>query len=82
MMLLANLVQKFPRMVEIFCTNVTEHQHAAALLIFLRSQLPSYRITFDLDDRDRILRVQHKYVCAKTVMALMRQQGVAIEVCE
>lgn len=42
---------------EVFQTNVTNRRTAAALLRCLRAQFPAWRITFDLDDCDRVLRV-------------------------
>ena len=42
---------------EVFQTNVTSRRTAAALLRCLRAQFPAWRITFDLDDCDRVLRV-------------------------
>lgn len=44
--------------VEVFQTNVPNRRTAAMLLRQLRAQFPACRINFDLDDCDRILRVQ------------------------
>jgi hypothetical protein len=44
--------------VEVFQTNVSNRRTAAALLRQLRAQFPACRINFDLEDCDRILRVQ------------------------
>ncbi|MDR3697839.1 hypothetical protein [Mucilaginibacter sp.] len=45
-------------MVEIFKTNVTNKKTAARVLKELTARLPAYRFNFDLEDCDRILRVQ------------------------
>lgn len=44
--------------VEVFRTNVPNQRTATMLLYGLQAQFPSCRISFDLDDCDRILRVQ------------------------
>jgi hypothetical protein len=43
--------------VEVFRTNVPSQRAAALLLSCLRTCFPTWRITFDLSDCDRVLRV-------------------------
>ncbi|HYF03170.1 MAG TPA: hypothetical protein VEC36_07330 [Patescibacteria group bacterium] len=45
-------------MIEIFKTNVETEGEAAFLKSFLSELFPAARITFDLDDCDRILRIE------------------------
>lgn len=45
-------------MVEVFKTTVPTRRIAAVLLQGLRRQFPAHRIGFDLEDCDRILRVE------------------------
>lgn len=45
-------------MVEIFKTNVEEVSKASSIVEKLLQQFPAYRINFDLNDCDRILRVE------------------------
>lgn len=45
--------------VEVFRTNVRGRRAAGAVLRGLRARWPTARITFDLADSDRILRIQH-----------------------
>jgi hypothetical protein len=65
--------------VEIFQTNVPNQRAAAALLRQLQVQFPNCRINFDLDDCDRILRVQ-SFVGppdASAVAAILETNGYA-----
>jgi len=61
-------------MVEVFKTNVTE-----AVLFYVEdslcSRFPLCRITFDLEDCDRILRVAGDNVCAAKIAEWMNQFG-------
>lgn len=50
------------RSVEVFKTNVQQQRQAAWLLGLLNRQFPLCRINFDLDDCDRILRVEGREV--------------------
>ncbi len=45
-------------MIEIFKTNVTEDTDAAMLLETIHLAYPQYKVNFDLDDCDHILRVE------------------------
>ncbi|MFL5742083.1 MAG: hypothetical protein ACJ75B_17805 [Flavisolibacter sp.] len=45
-------------MIEVFKTDVQEKDQARRLLVLLQKQFPESRINFDLDDCDRILRVE------------------------
>jgi len=45
-------------MVEIFKTNVEEVSMASIIVEKLHQEFPAYRINFDLNDCDRILRVE------------------------
>ncbi len=49
-------------MVEIFKTNVESPEDAALIVAQLLLQTPQFRINFDLDDCDRILRVEGKVI--------------------
>ena len=44
-------------MVEVFKTNVKDRSVASMLLDIIHNRFISYKANFDLDDRDRILRV-------------------------
>jgi hypothetical protein len=68
--------------VEVFQTNVPNRRTAAALLRQLQQQFPTCRITFDLDDCDRILRVQSPAgpPDAPAVVAVLQASGYACSI--
>lgn len=45
-------------MVEIFRTNVNSPERADLLLLELQERFPGYKMNFDLEDCDKILRVE------------------------
>jgi len=63
--------------IEVFRTNVSCPRAAAVLLRQLRACFPGWRITFDLDDCDRVLRVQSpdQPPCPVRVAAILRGSG-------
>lgn len=68
--------------VEVFRTNVTLREDAEALARLLLLQYPGGRITFDLDDRDRVLRAEHVLLCAKTVVETVQAHGYECQLLE
>ena len=62
-------------MVEVFKTNVGEQGQASVLVNLLLEQFPGARINFDLQDCDRILRVEGKCLEAQEVIRLVEEEG-------
>jgi hypothetical protein len=69
-------------MVEVFKTNVQHPEHANMLIHHLHESFGHYRVNFDLDDCDKILRVQSKAgnVEPDFVIELLRDFGFSAEV--
>jgi hypothetical protein len=69
-------------MVEVFKTNVTSNRQAKELVNLLEDYFAGYKVNFDLDDCDRILRVEArlKAVEPQPVITLLQQMGVRAEV--
>lgn len=67
-------------MVEIFKTNVTDGVQAGLVLQLLKAQWPQYMANFDLEDCDRILRIESDSVEHEKIMSLMNLQGYVCEV--
>lgn len=69
-------------MVEVFKTNVTSNHQAKELVNVLEDYFSGYKVNFDLDDCDRILRVEArlKAVEPQPVITLLKQMGVRAEV--
>lgn len=62
-------------MVEVFKTNVTRQSQAQGLITLLRQYFPKSRISFDLDDCDKILRIQGDEFCPVKTAELLRNNG-------
>ena len=69
------MVDQVTYMIEVFKTNVEEEHHAHILISSLMKLFPDSRINFDLDDCDRILRIEGQQVCPLRVIDLMRDRG-------
>jgi len=66
--------------VEVFKTNVQHRELAEQLVSILRSRLAVSRINFDLEDCDKILRVEGDQVCVETIIEILSSRGLACEV--
>ena len=69
-------------MIEIFKTNVKNAKQAATLATILRRRLPSAEINFDLEDCDKILRVEGEKICAVNIIHFMTSKGFECRVLE
>lgn len=61
-------------MVEVFKTNVTDHHSAMLLTTILLNRFPGCLVNFDLDDCDRILRVEGQ-VASESVIMTLQDEG-------
>ncbi|MEB0249809.1 hypothetical protein QN344_06655, partial [Mucilaginibacter sp. 5B2] len=62
-------------MIEIFKTNVRQKRISKMLLKALLEQFPARKINFDLDDCDKILRVEGRDFCPHRIIALLTLNG-------
>lgn len=69
-------------MIEVFKTDVSGSADAGRLTALLRQHFPGSRINFDLDDCDRILRIEGKDFRPGEVVKLVRENGFACSVLE
>lgn len=69
-------------MVEVFKTNIENENEADRILRVLQAAFPSYKINFDLDDCDNILRMETQIgvLHEKLVIDLIKNHGFEIEV--
>ncbi len=65
--------------VEVFKTNVTCPETATALVRKLLSLYPEACINFDLEDCDKILRVQSPEVSTSRIIRFLSEQGFQCE---
>jgi len=62
-------------MIEVFKTNVYEAEKAQELISVLLQHFPGSRINFDLEDCDKVLRVEGRNFTAGRVMELVNENG-------
>ncbi|MBD3583166.1 hypothetical protein [Flavobacterium selenitireducens] len=67
-------------MVEIFRTDVTEPAQAEAMIARLRDYAPASSITFDLEDCDKVLRVESAILEVSAVISCMQAHGFECEI--
>ena len=66
-------------MVEVFKTNVADKQQAEKFLRILSRSFPNHKINFDLDDCDRILRVEGEDGITADIGKVMKEHGIRCE---
>ena len=66
-------------MVEVFKTNIEDEHEANEILIELFSLLPKSFINFDLEDCDKILRIQNCEVHTTAIVRILNQNGFKCE---
>ncbi|MFD2033878.1 hypothetical protein ACFSKL_03695 [Belliella marina] len=70
-------------MIEVFCTNVQCHEVANKILDLIGEKLPGYKVNFDLEDCDKILRVESPdNLETATIMDLVISYGYSIWILE
>jgi hypothetical protein len=67
-------------MVEVFKTNVRQRRHAKMLLGRMARQFPMLKINFDLEDCDKILRVEGENILNEKITGLVTESGYQCEV--
>lgn len=69
-------------MVEIFKTNVKKISESKILLLKLLKHFPGHQINFDLNDCDKILRVQGKNIPSEKIIQLLVEENYQCKVLE
>lgn len=69
-------------MIEVFKTNVQKTDDANTLIALLLEQFPGSKINFDLQDCDKILRVEGRDFSNDKVMTLLLKSGFHCEILE
>ena len=69
-------------MVEVFKTDVTRRVEAKSLVNFLSKHIPDSKINVDLDDCDRVLRVEGMDFQAEKIIVLVKEKGFQCTVLE
>jgi len=61
--------------VEVFKTNVRTRKKADMVASHIKSILPAGKINFDLEDRDRILRIEAREIHVQPIVNLLLNLG-------
>ena len=69
-------------MVEVFKTNVQKVSQAKKLIALLFEQFPDNRINFDLNDCDKILRIEVDNFEVQHIIMLVTENGFMCDVLE
>jgi hypothetical protein len=69
-------------MVEVFKTNVRHKKQAKTLQGVLAKQFPLFRINFDLEDCDKILRVEGENIQQEKIACLVIENGFRCDILE
>lgn len=67
-------------MVEVFKTNVEQPEHSEMLIDQLINQIPNSQVNFDLEDCDKILRIEAESVSTQIIVEILRKNGYHAEV--
>lgn len=69
-------------MVEVFKTDVQLQEQAATLEEKLSSQFPQIKINFDLEDCDKVLRVEGNSIVSNKIIETLNTSGYFCQVME
>jgi hypothetical protein len=67
-------------MIEVFKTDVQQPGTANLLIAKLLLLFPGSRINFDLEDCDRVLRVEGENICYEKIAQLLKASGYCCEI--
>jgi len=67
-------------MVEVFKTNVEQPEHSEMIIDQLMNQIPNIQINFDLEDCDKILRIEAESVSNQLIIEILHRNGYHAEV--
>ncbi|UOE49955.1 hypothetical protein MTO98_02575 [Mucilaginibacter sp. SMC90] len=69
-------------MVEVFKTDVESLADASMLVALLQKQIINSSVNFDLEDCDKVLRIEAPAISRRAVTALLKKQGYWCELLE
>lgn len=61
--------------VQVFKTNVTDVKASQLLVKQLLNVIPESRVSFDLEDCDRVLRIKAKAIMSQNVIEILNANG-------
>jgi hypothetical protein len=69
-------------MIEVFKTNVRKQSEAKKVVHILLQHFPCSKINFDLDDCDKILRIEGEGFIAEKILTVVKENGYYCDVLE
>jgi hypothetical protein len=69
-------------MVEVFKTNIHEKKQAALIFEVLMQHFPLFKINFDLEDCDKILRVEGDCIVQEIIINIIKINGYQCQILE
>lgn len=69
-------------MVEVFKTNIHSRRMAGRIKKCLKKAFPNHHINFDLEDCDRILRIESDSLDCEKIIEIVESNNVAITILE
>lgn len=70
------------KMIEVFKTNVYEVEESNIIFQKLQKHFPGNKINFDLEDCDKILRVEGNTVFSEKIIEIVKEEGHFCEILE
>jgi hypothetical protein len=67
-------------MVEVFKTNIRKIRQAEKIIEKLKFIFPDYKINFDLEDCDKILRIESEIIDSPKVIQLLNDSNFQCEI--
>ena len=61
--------------IEVFKTNVKTKKNADLVVKLIKARLPAGKINFDLNDCDKILRIEAKEIQVQPILKLLQNSG-------
>jgi len=69
-------------MIEVFKTNMRQKKEAKPLVKLIANKFPVQRIDFDLQDCDKILRVEGESFSAEKIISMLAEKGFQCSILE
>ena len=63
------------KVILVFKTNVSRYRDAKKLLTCLLEQFPTHRVNFDLEDCDKILRIEGTQISYEAVVTILNKNN-------
>jgi hypothetical protein len=77
---MTNVTYMFTPMIEVFKTDVQQPGTANLLIAKLLLLFPGSKVNFDLEDCDRVLRLEGESICSEKTAQLLKASGYRCEV--